>query len=79
MKSRVVRDPQGTEWRLTIEWAVADTDVLKRVIAASGKTFRKPHLWERGQARFGMKPSGGLGTLALRAVLPATRWERDHS
>jgi len=52
---------------------------VKRAIARSGKTFRKPRIWERGRDAYGVKPASGLGIFALRALLPATRWERDHS
>src|SRR5690242_4400541 len=80
MQTRDIKDPRGVSWRLTLEWAMVNTASLQRAIDRSGKTFRKPRFWERGRTgKFGVKPEAGLGLFALRALRPATRWEREHS
>jgi hypothetical protein len=77
---RDVTDPQGATWRLNLEWQMVSTPALKRAIARSGKTFRKPRFWERGRTEeFGVKPEPGPGIFYLSKLRPATRWERDHS
>jgi hypothetical protein len=75
-----VTDPQGAPWRLTLEWQMVSTAALKRAIALSGRTIRKPRFWERGRTEeFGVKPAPGPGVFHFSKFRPPTRWERDHS